>query len=153
LLRYCVDNFSGDSTKLKLKAGTLELQKGSHCHIYGPNGIGKTTLLESIVNGNADGIYINPSATIGYYRQDFNNLDVDKTVVQCLEKASAGKHSEQDLRMIAASLLLRGEVVKQKIYTLSEGRSVGRSFTHVVSLLCLLMCATCDVQDKRHWFR
>jgi ATPase subunit of ABC transporter with duplicated ATPase domains len=79
--------------------------------LTGPNGIGKTTLLERIVNGDSPGVKIRPGATVGYYRQDFYNLDHDSTILACLMEASSGKHNEQHIRMTAASFLLRGQTV------------------------------------------
>lgn len=116
-----------------LKAGPIALEKGSHVQLVGPNGIGKTTLLESIAANEAQGVLIHPEASIGYYRQDFYNLDFESTVLECLENASNSKHGMQEIRTIAASFLLKGEMVKQKIGTLSEGQK------GLVSLACLVL--------------
>lgn len=116
-----------------LKAGAVSLEKGSHVQLVGPNGIGKTTLLESLAANQAAGVDIHPEATIGYYRQDFNNLDFDSTVLECLEKASDCKHNMQEIRVIAASFMLRGDMVKQKVVTLSEGQK------GLLSLACLTL--------------
>jgi ATPase subunit of ABC transporter with duplicated ATPase domains len=123
----------GNGRTLQLKGGPISFDKGTHMHLYGPNGIGKTTLLEDIVNNRAEGVYINPKASIGYYRQDFNNLDFESTVLSCLEEASDSKHSNQEIRTLAASFFLRGEIVKQHVCTLSEGQK------GLVSLACLVL--------------
>jgi ATPase subunit of ABC transporter with duplicated ATPase domains len=52
--------------------------------IVGPNGIGKTTLLESLASGHATGEHVSEGVRIGYYRQDFSNLDFNQTVFDCL---------------------------------------------------------------------
>ena len=98
------------------------VEKGHHIQLKGPNGVGKTTFLESLVNQTAKGVAVNGNARIGYYRQDFYNLDPNKPVIECLYKASDGRHSEQELRTIAASFMLRGDLMKQPIKTLSEGQ-------------------------------
>ena len=87
----------------------------------GPNGIGNTTLLEKLAGGNATGEYIAPGVRIGYYRQDFSNLDFDKTVFETLMDSMREKYEEK-MRSMAAGFLLRGEIMKNKVGSLSEGQ-------------------------------
>jgi ATPase subunit of ABC transporter with duplicated ATPase domains len=97
------------------------LKRGEHLQIVGPNGIGKTTLLESLAGGHATGEHITPGVKIGYYRQDFSNLDFDKTVFETLMDSMKRK-LEEDMRSIAAGFLLFGDVMKTKVGNLSEGQ-------------------------------
>ena len=97
------------------------LKRGQHLQIVGPNGIGKTTLLESLAGGTATGEEVAAGVTIGYYRQDFSNLDFDKTVFETLMQ-SMKKKLEEDMRSIAAGFLLFGDVMKTKVGDLSEGQ-------------------------------
>lgn len=61
--------------KPKVNKKNLVLKRGQHLLLSGPNGIGKTTLLESIANKTATGIAVKDGIRIGYYRQDFSNMD------------------------------------------------------------------------------
>ncbi len=97
------------------------LKRGDHTHIVGPNGIGKTTLLESLASGHAAGEHVAKGTIIGYYRQDFSNLDFDQTVYDCLID-SMKKQDEEEMRSLAAGFLLFGQVMGAKIGTLSEGQ-------------------------------
>jgi len=99
----------------------LVLKRGTHLQIIGPNGIGKTTLLESFASGHAKGEHVAPGVKIGYYRQDFSNLDFDKTVFETLMD-SMPKKIEEDMRSIAAGFLLYSDVMKNKVGNLSEGQ-------------------------------
>ncbi len=99
----------------------LVLKRGTHLQIIGPNGIGKTTLLESFASGHAKGEHVAPGVKIGYYRQDFSNLDFDKTVYETLMD-SMPKKIEEDMRSIAAGFLLYSDVMKNKVGNLSEGQ-------------------------------
>ncbi len=99
----------------------LILKRGTHLQIIGPNGIGKTTLLESFASGHAKGEHVAPGVKIGYYRQDFSNLDFDKTVFETLMD-SMPKKIEEDMRSIAAGFLLYSDVMKNKVGNLSEGQ-------------------------------
>ena len=97
------------------------LKRGMHLQIIGPNGIGKTTLLEKLASGHAKGEHVAPGVTIGYYRQDFSNLDFDKTVFETLMDSMQRK-VEEEMRSIAAGFLLFGDVMKTKVGNLSEGQ-------------------------------
>ena len=97
------------------------LKRGEHLQIIGPNGIGKTTLLEKLAGGNATGEHIADGGRIGYYRQDFSNLDFDKSVYETLMDSMREKYEEK-MRAIAASFLLFGDVMKVKVGSLSEGQ-------------------------------
>lgn len=105
----------------------LVLKRAMHLQIVGPNGIGKTTLLEKLASGHAKGEYVTPGVKIGYYRQDFSNLDFDKTVFETL-MASMQKKLEEEMRSIAAGFLLFGNVMKTKVGNLSEGQKALLAF-------------------------
>lgn len=99
----------------------VSLKRGEHLRIVGPNGIGKTTLLESLAGGTATGEHVADGVRIGYYRQDFSNLDFDKTVYDTLMDSMREKF-EEDMRSIAAGFLLFGDVMRTKVGSLSEGQ-------------------------------
>ena len=97
------------------------LKRGTHLQIVGPNGIGKTTLLEKLATGHAKGEHVTPDVKIGYYRQDFSTLNFDQSVHQSLME-SMEKKLEEEMRSIAAGFLLYSDVMKTKIGNLSEGQ-------------------------------
>ena len=99
----------------------ISLRKGDHLLLAGPNGIGKSTLLESIVLRKAKGIHIDPDVEIGYYRQDFSTLNFENTVYDSLAAASKDT-SEEKLRATAAGFLIDRELLYSKIGSLSEGQ-------------------------------
>ncbi len=107
--------------KPHLKKKSVVLRKNQHLLLSGPNGIGKSTLLESLASGTAEGATIAPGVKVGYYRQDFSNLDFDATVHDILWNTMP-KGYEETLRATAASFLLTGDLVHTKIGHLSEGQ-------------------------------
>lgn len=119
--------------KPREKKVDVELRKGRHLLLKGPNGIGKTTLLEKLATGHAHGELVHPDAIIGYYRQDFSNLDFNETPYQVLDRAMKDK-SEQRLRSVAAGFLLDNEILKTKIGSLSEGQKGLVAFARLVLL-------------------
>lgn len=109
----------------------LSLKRGEHLHIIGPNGIGKSTLLESLASGHATGEHVAKGVKIGYYRQDFSNLDFEQTVFDCLLSSMERKY-EQELRSTAAGFLITQDVMRSKIGQLSEGQKGLVAFTRLV---------------------
>lgn len=112
----------------KQAACDIVLKRGEHMQIVGPNGIGKTTLLESLAGGTATGEEVAAGVKIGYYRQDFSNLDFNQTVFESL-MASMKRKLEEEMRSIAAGFLLFGDVMRTKVGDLSEGQKGLVAFT------------------------
>jgi len=99
----------------------VSLRKNQHLLLQGPNGIGKSTLLESIANGTAKGAAIAPNIKVGYYRQDFSTLNFDHSVYESLASVMDREH-EETLRSTAAGFLITGDLMRSKVGSLSEGQ-------------------------------
>jgi ATPase subunit of ABC transporter with duplicated ATPase domains len=99
----------------------ISLKKRQHLLLVGPNGIGKTTLLEAIASGTSSGSKIAPGIKVGYYRQDFSTLNFEDTIFDSLMSVM-DKHIEQEMRTIAAGFLITGDMIYTKIGSLSEGQ-------------------------------
>lgn len=112
----------------------VQLRKNDHLLLAGPNGIGKSTLLEKIVNGDESGCTLTQGVKIGYYRQDFSNLDFNQTVYDCLRSAANEDLTEQDMRSKAAGFLINGEIMKARVGDLSEGQKGLVAFCRLVFL-------------------
>lgn len=107
--------------KQVVRKAEITLRKNQHLLLQGPNGIGKSTLLESIANGTAKGAVISSNIKVGYYRQDFSTLNFDDTVYQSLAGVMDREH-EETLRSTAAGFLITGDLIRSKIGSLSEGQ-------------------------------
>lgn len=99
----------------------LTLRKGSRVLLAGPNGIGKSTLLQRIAGNTAEGVVVGSNVRIGYYSQDFSTLDYGQTAYACLEEVME-KKDEHVLRATAAGFLLDGKVLASQVSLLSEGQ-------------------------------
>lgn len=115
---------------VKRKA-TVSLKKKQHLLLKGPNGIGKSTLLERLASGNAEGATIASGVRVGYYRQDFSTLNFDHTVIESLREVSETA-SEEHLRTVAGGFLLTGDLTNKKIEKLSEGQKGLVAFARLV---------------------
>lgn len=111
----------------------ITLKKNFHLQLVGPNGIGKSTLLESLASGHAKGETVAPDVKIGYYRQDFSTLNFDDSVFDSLMSVMDRK-IEEDMRACAAGFLLGRDVMQTKIGDLSEGQKGLVAFAQLVLL-------------------
>ncbi|MDP2656297.1 MAG: ABC-F family ATP-binding cassette domain-containing protein [bacterium] len=109
----------------------MTLRKGKHLLIEGPNGIGKSTLIDAIARSKAEGVTIGEGVRVGYYSQDFSTLDYDQTAYRCLEEVMDLK-DEQVLRSTASGFLLDGKVLANEIGGLSEGQKGLLQFARLV---------------------
>ena len=107
--------------KVIKRAVNISLRKNTHLLLTGPNGIGKSTLLEHLANGTLENGMISDGVRVGYYRQDFSTLDFDKTVYQTL-KSAMNNSNEQILRSVAAGFLITDERMRISVGDLSEGQ-------------------------------
>jgi ATP-binding cassette subfamily F protein 3 len=126
------------STSIRsLKLGPVTIHKGFRLRLVGPNGCGKTTVLRSLLDSRYQSKVCkirDSNLRIGYYSQDFSELDASKTVIETLYAASMDRnHNEQYIRHVAANFFLTGsEMMKQKVGTLSEGQKALLAFASLV---------------------
>ena len=117
--------------KLVERSAKISLKKNRRLLLEGPNGIGKSTLLESLASGVAKGASIAPGVRVGYYRQDFSTLNFEDTVYDSLASVME-KHIEQDLRSVAAGFLIGQDLIHTNIGDLSEGQKGLVAFARLV---------------------
>lgn len=115
------------------KTANIVLKKNRHLLLKGPNGIGKSTLLESLASGAAKGASISEGVRVGYYRQDFSTLNFEHTIYEALMGAME-KPIEEQMRATAASFLLTADHMYKKIGVLSEGQKGLVAFAQLVLL-------------------
>ncbi len=121
--------------KVVNRKAQIILKKKMHLLLSGPNGIGKSTLLESLAKGTAKGAKIADGIRVGYYRQDFSTLNFEHTVREALTKVLkevTGKIDEEYMRSVAASFLITSDVINTKIGDLSEGQKGLVAFASLV---------------------
>ena len=129
--------------KATKRTAKISLKKNAHLLLRGPNGIGKSTLLqtiaESVGDGNVSdglsdgksGAHIAAGVRVGYYRQDFSTLNFEDTVHASLMAVTASR-SEEDMRTVAAGFLITSDVINTKIGSLSEGQKGLVAFARLV---------------------
>ena len=119
------------ATRLSKSYGSLEVftdvdlavDRGARVVVLGLNGAGKTTLLRILAGREtADTGSVEPGhgLRLGYYAQEHETLDVDRTVLENMRSA-APDPSDTELRRLLGAFLFSGEAVDQRAGTLSGG--------------------------------
>lgn len=109
----------------------MVIRKRMHVLVTGPNGIGKSTFLRSLVSGKSEDATIMEGVRVGYYSQDFSNLDHEQTVFDSLKSVLRDGTDVQTMRAIAAGFLIKGDLMGHKISDLSEGQKGLLSFARL----------------------
>lgn len=124
------ENMSGQINSKKLWKPTTFFIKGSDkVGIIGPNGSGKTTFVRKIINDNDKNLYRSPAMKIGYFAQDLNILDNEKTILENVKRES--KQTETLIRIVLARLGFYQNDVEKKVKVLSGGERVKVSLAKI----------------------
>lgn len=101
----------------------LDIRKQEAIALVGPNGIGKSTLLKSIIGKIpfiSGQLHLGTNVSIGYYDQGQADLNTNKTILHELWDEHPTT-PEGDIRTILGSFLFSGEDVEKPIALLSGG--------------------------------
>lgn len=100
---------------------TFDLTRGEKLLVVGENGIGKTTLLKLIMRillPLEGTIFINDKTSIGYYAQEHEILDNEKTIIDNFNEFNL---RDFELRKVLGSFLFSGDDIYKKVSVLSPG--------------------------------
>ena len=114
--------YSSDAPLLTAKQ--LEVRRGDRVAVVGPNGIGKTTLLRTLL-GRMDAlsgtVKHGANVRIGYLSQTHEELRTEMTVLETLQSADPDLKPAQ-ARTLLGALLFTGDEVFKRIGELSGGQ-------------------------------
>ena len=112
----------------------LAIDRGSKVVILGLNGAGKTTLLRILAGvDQPDTGQLEPGhgLKIGYYAQEHETLDEERTVLENMASAS-GNLNDAQIRSVLGSFLFSGDAVSKPAGVLSGGEKTRLSLAMLV---------------------
>ncbi|MBT8913973.1 ABC transporter [Lactobacillus delbrueckii subsp. bulgaricus] len=121
----------GYPDKTMLKDISFQINKGDRVAIIGQNGIGKSTLLKTVMKQlpvKSGAIKYGASLDIGYYDQELQGIDYSKTVIDTIWDRHKDMN-EKDIRSILASFLFTAKDIDKKVSQLSGGQRARLTLT------------------------
>ena len=114
---------------------SLAVDRGSRVVVLGLNGAGKTTLLR-LLSGqeqpDTGEVVPGHGLRLGYYAQEHEQLDVERTVLEVMRSAGRGS-TDGELRRVLGAFLFSGETVDQLVGTLSGGEKTRLALAALVT--------------------
>jgi len=113
--------FGYDKNNILINDLTFDLSRGEKFLIVGENGIGKSTLLKLLIGylePLSGDITIGDKTEIGYYAQEHELLDNEKSIIDNFKNTGLGL---RDLRSFLGNFLFSGEDVFKNVSVLSPG--------------------------------
>ena len=115
---------------------SLAIDRGSKVVILGLNGAGKTTLLRMLAGvSEPDTGEIQPGhgLKIGYFAQEHDTLDPEKTVLENMRRTAPSELGDADVRSILGSFLFVGDDVHKPAGVLSGGEKTRLALATIVA--------------------
>jgi ATP-binding cassette subfamily F protein 3 len=121
----CENSVFGYPNKTVLRHVKLRLERGTRLGVVGFNGAGKSTLLKTLAGRLpllAGDTKLGYQVTLSYFAQHVaEELDMNDSVLDCLQKSAHREVKAQEILNLAGSLLFSGDDVHKKVRVLSGG--------------------------------
>ena len=111
----------------------FSIRRGEKIAMLGPNGVGKSTLIKLLIGQikpDSGVVEWNPMNKLGYYSQEFENFDMEKTVLTLFSEKC--ERMESFCRPFLGKFGFAANKVHQKVGTLSGGEKTRLS----IAMLC-----------------
>jgi ATP-binding cassette subfamily F protein 3 len=120
--------------KFVLRDISFSISKNERVAFIGPNGSGKSTLIKILIGKimpEKGEVFRDQNLKIGYYSQDFENLTLNKKIIEFMRESTS--LSLEEIRKILARFNFTGDQVFQTINTLSGGEKTRLSMALILS--------------------
>lgn len=113
---------------------SFEIKRGERIAMIGQNGAGKSTLIKilmGMVLPDSGEIIKDDKLKVGYYSQEFETFDFDKTLMETVKEKC--EMTESELRGLLGRFLFPGSKVFQKVGSLSGGEKTRLSIATLLA--------------------
>jgi ATP-binding cassette subfamily F protein 3 len=120
--------------KVLVRKGTFAIERGQRVALIGPNGTGKTSLVESLlgVRRIAGGkVRMGHNVTASYFSQHEEELPSNSTVLEAM--AAGTPLNQNQARTLLGKFLFSGDTVERKVSVLSGGERRRLSLARLVA--------------------
>lgn len=119
--------------KQVLTDASIRIESGKKTFIVGENGAGKSTLIKALLAGK-ENTFITSEAKTGYFSQDSETLDYNRTVIENVTKDAAAP--EYICRAVLMNLYMQKQDMDKKVSVLSGGERVKTAIAKVLVSGC-----------------
>lgn len=126
-----ISKIYGDNTVLNDLS--FYIQRGEKFLLIGVNGSGKSTVIKiimNLVNPESGEVLIGTNVNIGYYSQEFENFEMDRTIIDWTTEK--GKVTENRARAFLAGFMFDQTRIRQRIGSLSGGEKTRLSIALLI---------------------
>ncbi|MDS0525273.1 ABC-F type ribosomal protection protein [Clostridium sp. SHJSY1] len=113
-----------------LDNASFKVKRNKKIALLGENGSGKTTLIKEILKADNRAIRINPKVKVGYFAQNQDTLDSEKSILDNIKNTSS--FDETFIRINLNLFGFSGEDVYKKVEVLSGGEKVKVSLCKII---------------------
>jgi ATP-binding cassette subfamily F protein 3 len=116
---------------------SLQILRGDRVGIFGPNGSGKTTLLRTLLGElapDSGSVRFGTNVEIAYYDQQLSSVDPELDVVDAVRPPGDPNFTPAQVRDLLARFGLKGDIVFQKVGSLSGGEKSKAALARVAAL-------------------
>ncbi len=115
---------------------SLKVEKGDRIGLIGQNGCGKTSLINTILDGNNKAVKLNTNIRIAYFSQGGLNLNMDLSVLDNIQNS---KITETEARSYLGLFQFSGDNVFKPVNVLSGGEKTRLAILKIILMPCDLL--------------